>query len=82
LFFAVTCPAKPRGQVQLKKLQPISKEQVRDAFGNSEAEVYTDSKTLLNDLLLINWKNKNLLMMSSRNFEGIDITDLGKKIVQ
>lgn len=67
--------------LQLKKLPSISKEQVKEAFGNPGAEVYTDSKILLNDLLLINWKNKNLLMMSSGNFEGIDISDLGKKII-
>lgn len=67
--------------LQLKKLPFISKEQVKEAFGNPDAEVYTDSQTLLNDLQLINWKNKNLLMMSSGNFEGIDIHDLSKKIV-
>jgi UDP-N-acetylmuramate: L-alanyl-gamma-D-glutamyl-meso-diaminopimelate ligase len=68
--------------LQLKKLRSISKEQVKEAFGNREAEVYTDSQSLLNDLLLINWKNKNLLMMSSGNFEGIDINDLGQKITR
>lgn len=67
--------------LQLKKLPPISKQQVKDAFGNPDAEVYTDSQSLLNDLQLINWKNKNLLMMSSGNFEGIDFLDLSKKIV-
>jgi UDP-N-acetylmuramate: L-alanyl-gamma-D-glutamyl-meso-diaminopimelate ligase len=67
--------------LQLKKLPSISKEQVKEAFGNPDAEVYTDSQTLLNDLLLINWKNKNLLMMSSGNFEGIDFSDLGKEII-
>jgi UDP-N-acetylmuramate: L-alanyl-gamma-D-glutamyl-meso-diaminopimelate ligase len=66
--------------LQLKKLPSISKEQVKEAFGNPDAEVYTDSKSLLNDLFIINWKNKNLLMMSSGNFEGIDIGDLGKEI--
>jgi UDP-N-acetylmuramate: L-alanyl-gamma-D-glutamyl-meso-diaminopimelate ligase len=68
--------------LQLKKLPDISKEQIKKAFGNQDAEVYTDSKTLLKDLLLINWKNKNLLMMSSGNFEGIDLNDLGEKIMQ
>jgi UDP-N-acetylmuramate: L-alanyl-gamma-D-glutamyl-meso-diaminopimelate ligase len=68
--------------LQLKKLPSLSKEKVKEAFGNPHAEVYTDSQTLLNDLLLINWKNKNLLMMSSGNFEGIDISELGKKIIR
>ena len=68
--------------LQLKKLPPISKEQVKEAFGNPDAEVYTDSKNLLDDLRLINWKNKNLLMMSSGNFEGIDFNQLGMQIVE
>jgi UDP-N-acetylmuramate: L-alanyl-gamma-D-glutamyl-meso-diaminopimelate ligase len=68
--------------LQLKKLPPISKDQVKQAFGKPDAEVYTDSKELLKDLLSIEWKNKNLLMMSSGNFEGIDLNDLGIKIMQ
>jgi UDP-N-acetylmuramate: L-alanyl-gamma-D-glutamyl-meso-diaminopimelate ligase len=66
--------------IALKKLPPITKDQVKDAFGNSGAEVYTDSQKLLSDLHGIDWKNKNLLMMSSGNFDGMDLNDLGKKV--
>ncbi|MCD4665449.1 MAG: peptidoglycan synthetase [Bacteroidales bacterium] len=66
--------------IELKKLPPLSVEQVKRAFENQDIEVYTDSSLLLNDLLNINWKNKNLLMMSSGNFDGIDIEELGKKV--
>ena len=68
--------------LELKKLPLLSNTQVKEAFGNSDAEVYTHSSELLNDLLKIDWKNKNLLMMSSGNFEGIDMNELGRKIVQ
>ncbi len=67
--------------LELKKLPAITQEQVKEAFGNPDAAVYTDSNKLLEDLLMIDWKNKNLLMMSSGNFEGIDINALGRKIV-
>ena len=67
--------------IKLKKLPPITKEQVKEAFANRGIKVYTNSSRLLNDLLKINWKNKNLLMMSSGNFDGIDFNDLGEKII-
>ncbi len=66
--------------IQLKKLPPITKDQVKLAFDNQKIEVYTDSDKLLTDLLKMNWKNKNLLMMSSGNFDGIDFELLGEKI--
>jgi UDP-N-acetylmuramate: L-alanyl-gamma-D-glutamyl-meso-diaminopimelate ligase len=66
--------------IKLKRLPAITKDQVKEAFANSGIEVYTDSKKLLNDLLAMNWKNKNLLMMSSGNFDGIDFGELGKKV--
>ncbi len=68
--------------LELKKLPVLTKAQVNKAFGNPDAEVYTHSSELLNDLLKIDWKNKNLLMMSSGNFDGIDMNELGRKIVQ
>lgn len=64
-----------------KKLKPITEEQVKHAFGGDNIKVYTDSKTLLGDLLNMNFSTKNLLMMSSGNFDGIDFKDLGEKIV-
>jgi UDP-N-acetylmuramate: L-alanyl-gamma-D-glutamyl-meso-diaminopimelate ligase len=67
--------------IALKKLPPITSEQVKNAFGNPEAQVYTDSAILLNDLLSIEWKNKNLLMMSSGNFDGIDLHQTATTII-
>ncbi|MCD4695147.1 MAG: peptidoglycan synthetase, partial [Bacteroidales bacterium] len=66
--------------IKLKRLPEITKEQVKKAFQNPDIEVYTDSARLHADLLKINWQNKNLLMMSSGNFDGIDVAKLGDKI--
>lgn len=66
--------------IQLKKLPPVSEDQVKESFGNPKLEVYTDSSELMNDLLKIDWQGKNLLMMSSGNFDGINITELGQII--
>lgn len=63
-----------------KKLKPITEEQVMKAFGGNNIMVFTDSKKLLDYLLGINFKNKNLLMMSSGNFDGIDFKELAGKV--
>lgn len=64
-----------------KKLKPITEEQVMNAFGGNNITVFTDSKKLLDYLLNIHFENKNLLMMSSGNFDGIDFKELGEKVV-
>jgi UDP-N-acetylmuramate: L-alanyl-gamma-D-glutamyl-meso-diaminopimelate ligase len=65
-----------------KKLKPISIEQVQQAFGGANIKVYTDSQELLHDLKALSWKNKNLLMMSSGNFDGIDFKALGEELIK
>lgn len=65
-----------------KKLKPITTEQVQKAFGRKDILVVTDSKEVLNTILGIDFKNKNLLLMSSGNFDGMDFKDLGNKIVK
>ena len=64
-----------------KKLKPISKEQVLAAFGGENLTVYTDATALVSDLKKIDWNNKNLLMMSSGNFDGIDFKQLGDQLI-
>ena len=64
-----------------KKLKPISNKQVMDAFGNGNLVIYTDSDLLIKDLKSKSWKNANLLMMSSGNFDGMDIADLTNSLL-
>lgn len=65
-----------------KKLKPITEQQVKDAFGGNNISVYTDSKRMVEELRKTDWKDTNLLMMSSGNFDGIDFKVLGEEIVQ
>ncbi|NWJ51309.1 MAG: peptidoglycan synthetase [Bacteroidetes bacterium] len=67
--------------IELKRLPAITTEMVLAAFGNSNIKVYTDSDKLQNDLLAMSWKQANLLMMSSGNFQGIDFAELAKEIL-
>jgi UDP-N-acetylmuramate: L-alanyl-gamma-D-glutamyl-meso-diaminopimelate ligase len=59
-----------------KKLEPITKEQVYLAFERKDLLVFTNLIELENYLKSLNWENQNLLMMSSGNFENIEIKDL------
>jgi UDP-N-acetylmuramate: L-alanyl-gamma-D-glutamyl-meso-diaminopimelate ligase len=68
--------------IEHKKLKPITEEQVKQAFGGNNIKVYTNSKVLLDDLLKINFVDKNLLMMSSGTFDGIDFKELGEIAVK
>jgi UDP-N-acetylmuramate: L-alanyl-gamma-D-glutamyl-meso-diaminopimelate ligase len=67
--------------ILLKKLAPITEQQVKEGFGNKRLEVFTDSLLLKQSLLKETWKQKNLLMMSSGNFDGLDLDELAEKIV-
>ena len=67
--------------IEHKKLKPISSEQVKSAFGGNNLDVYTDSKKIVEDLMKMNWKNKNLLMMSSGNFDGIDFKKIADDLI-
>ena len=63
-----------------KKLKPITEEQVKIAFDRSDIEVFTESKELVKEIQSHDWANKNLLMMSSGNFDGIDFKQLGESL--
>ncbi|MEI7489871.1 MAG: Mur ligase family protein [Bacteroidota bacterium] len=66
--------------IKLKRLPPITAEQVKEGFGNPGLEVYTDSKELSSRLLQTDWKNSILLFMSSGDYDGIDLKDLAGRI--
>jgi UDP-N-acetylmuramate: L-alanyl-gamma-D-glutamyl-meso-diaminopimelate ligase len=63
-----------------KKLSPVNPIDVKNSFLPSDVEVYTDSKTLIAKLKTIDWKNKNLLIMTSGNFSGVNLQELAKDI--
>lgn len=64
-----------------KKLEMISSEEVKEAFGSDNVEVYTSSEKIRQDLKHMNWDNANLLMMSSGNFDGIDFNELADELI-
>ncbi len=67
--------------IEHKKLKPISEDQVRVAFGNPRIKVVTDSKKMFGYLVGANHSNTVLLMMSSGNFDGMNLEQLAQSVV-
>ena len=44
-------------------------------------EVFTDSAAMVAKVKSMEWKNANLLMMSSGNFDGIDFNQLAEEVL-
>jgi UDP-N-acetylmuramate: L-alanyl-gamma-D-glutamyl-meso-diaminopimelate ligase len=65
-----------------KKLPALTKKEVKKAFARKDLMVMTDSKDLKEYLLDLNWKRKNLLMMSSGTFDGLDLNKLADKVTR
>ena len=64
-----------------KKLQDLSPKEVKNAFNSDNITVFTDSKELIESLKSNSWNNKNLLMMSSGNFDGVDFDELADELL-
>lgn len=65
-----------------KKLPPITKEMIFEAFNRQDLEVYNESDKLKDRLLRHEEGNVVYLLMSSGNFCGINIDDFGKELCQ
>ncbi len=68
--------------IALKRLPDISKEMIMHSFNHPALKVYTNSIEMLEYLINDHWENKNLLMMSSGDFDGINFQELARKILR
>jgi UDP-N-acetylmuramate: L-alanyl-gamma-D-glutamyl-meso-diaminopimelate ligase len=66
--------------VALKRLPELTAEEVGHAFSDNRLAIYNDSEKLQQDLLKFNFHNKNLLLMSSGNFDGLDLELLAGRL--
>jgi len=64
-----------------KKLDPVTKEQVLEAFGGNVI-VVSETEEVLQLIRSEDWNNAVLLMMSSGNFDGIDYEKLGEELAE
>lgn len=68
--------------IEHKRLDQITVDEVEEAFGGNNLEVFIDSDLLFKALEGIEWKGKNLLIMSSGNFSGKNIKEFGQSLIQ
>ena len=65
-----------------KKLESITADMVANAFATTNVVVFTDSQELQNQLKKQDWENTNLLLMSSGNFDGVDLNAFAKELLK
>lgn len=68
-------------KVKDKHLPAITADDIKSAFANNNIQVFSEAAALETFLKQQTWKNKNLLMMSSGNFGGLDIHALAETIL-
>ena len=62
--------------VEIKKLAPVSKEQITTAFQREDLIVYTDPAEFKSFLFKQQFENTALLLMSSGNYGGLDFEEV------
>ena len=62
--------------IQIKKLEPVSEEQIADAFERNDLLIFTNPADFKAFIFGLNLDNKVLLMMSSGNYGGLNFKDL------
>jgi UDP-N-acetylmuramate: L-alanyl-gamma-D-glutamyl-meso-diaminopimelate ligase len=68
-----------RRTFEQKNLEPYDENRVKAAFDNNQLIFFNNSEILVEFLSYINYKSKNLLLMSSGDFGGIDLNTLAQK---
>ena len=63
-----------------KRMEPFTEDDVQKAFSNPNLKFFNDASKLKTYLLSINYKNANLLMMSSGNYAGFDLPELAAEL--
>lgn len=78
----VACVYFSKHALELKKMPMLNTEDVRSAFASENVRVFVDSKSMVDYLRSFSFKDTNLLMMSSGNFDGIDFSDLADHLIE
>ncbi|MEJ6980268.1 Mur ligase family protein [Pedobacter sp. P351] len=68
-----------RRTFEQKNMVPFTENEVKSAFNNDKLIFFNNSEILVEFLSYINYKSKNLLLMSSGDFGGIDLNILANK---
>lgn len=66
--------------VKIKKLEAVTSAQISEAFERDDLQIFTDSKRFSSFIFDKDYKGTVLLLMSSGNYGGLDLTALKEKI--
>lgn len=66
--------------LELKRMPPLEKEVVKQGFQNNNLTIITSKHELENWLNAIDYRNTNLLLMSSGNYEGLDLSSISQLV--
>lgn len=66
--------------VEIKKLAPVTTDQIARAFSRDDLLIYTDPEAFQSYLFAANLKDTALLLMSSGNYGGLDFEQLKEKV--
>ncbi|MFK5957962.1 MAG: Mur ligase family protein [Lutibacter sp.] len=66
--------------LEIKRLENISKNQIKDAFECDNLIIYTNPKDFKKFIYSQNYNNSVLLLMSSGNYGGLNLSELSKLI--
>lgn len=64
-----------------KKLAPISPDQVGSAFTNANVQVFTNSSDLFSSIPKPDSKKRVVLLMSSGNYDGMDLSEVAASLL-
>jgi UDP-N-acetylmuramate: L-alanyl-gamma-D-glutamyl-meso-diaminopimelate ligase len=67
--------------VALKKLELMDEATLREGFKRQDLKLFTDSNALKKFLLSIDYSNSNLLLMSSGNYDNMDLESIKAKFI-
>jgi UDP-N-acetylmuramate: L-alanyl-gamma-D-glutamyl-meso-diaminopimelate ligase len=65
----------------MKKLPPLSKEKVREAFGSEKIIVHNNSHELFSEIKKMKSEYPVILLMSSGDFDGLDFDRLSEELL-
>lgn len=68
--------------LQIKRLPDLPEAAVKQGFNKAGLFIFTDAALLKEWLLSVNYHNSNLLLMSSGNYDGLDVIILAQEIIQ
>jgi len=65
-----------------KRLEPITEADIREAFAQDNLRIFTNSNELRQFILKEAQPNRNVLLMSSGTFDGIDYQEFADEIIR